>query len=200
MLKVGLTGGIATGKSYVLDQFRRRGVPCLDADALAHGVMLAGTEATAAIAARFGPEMLTADGSVDRARLGPVVFADAAARRELEAIVHPAVHRAITAGLRAFELTGNPPFAIVDVPLIYETGSHDKYDKVIVTICPPEMQVARMVARGLTEAAARQRLAAQLPTSEKAARAHYVIRTDGTFADTDRQVDDVFRALTSGSS
>jgi dephospho-CoA kinase len=196
--KIALTGGIATGKSYVLDQFRRRGVPCLDADALAHGVMTAGTEATAAIAARFGAEMLATDGSVDRARLGPVVFGDAGARRDLEAIVHPAVYRAITAGLRAFELTGDPPFAIVDVPLLYETGAHDKFDKVIVTMCPPETQVARLMERGLMDAAARQRLAAQQPTSEKAARADFVIRTDGTFAETDRQVDEVFRALTSG--
>src|SRR3954469_15796391 len=106
MLKIALTGGIATGKSYVLDQFRRRGVPCLDADELAHGVMVAGTEATAAIVERFGAEMLAPDGSVDRKKLGPVVFADPSARRDLEAIVHPAVYRAIAAGLRGFELVG----------------------------------------------------------------------------------------------
>src|ERR1700745_3299388 len=99
MLKIALTGGIATGKSYVLDQFRRRGVPCLDADELAHGVTAAGTEATAAIAARVGMGILAADGAVDRAKLGPIVFADPAARRDLEAVVHPAVFRAIAAGL-----------------------------------------------------------------------------------------------------
>ena len=197
MVKVALTGGIATGKSYVLGQFRRRGLPCLDADALAHGVMAAGTEATTAIAARFGQEMLAPDGSVDRARLGPVVFADAAARRELEAIVHPAVHRAIAAGIRAFELTGDARLAIVDVPLLYETGSESKFDKVIVTECPPDVQMARLMDRGLTEPAARQRLAAQLPTHEKATRADFVIRTDGTFAETDSQVEQVLRALTS---
>jgi dephospho-CoA kinase len=198
MLKVALTGGIATGKSYVLEQFRRRGVPCLDADALAHGVMAPGTEGTTAIAARFGQEMLAPDGSVDRARLGPVVFADAAARRALETIVHPAVYRAITAGLRAFELTDAAPLAIVDVPLLYETGADSKFDKVIVTECPPDVQIARLTARGLTESAARQRLAAQLPTRDKAARADFVIRTDGQFADTDRQVERVLAALTSG--
>src|SRR5438128_8872951 len=114
MLKVALTGGIATGKSYVLDQFRRRGVPCLDADALAHGVMEAGTEATQAIAARFGDDVLAADGTVDRQKLGPIVFADTAARLDLEAIVHPAVYRAIAAGLRAFELMGGSALAVVD--------------------------------------------------------------------------------------
>jgi dephospho-CoA kinase len=198
MVKVALTGGIATGKSYVLDQFRRRGVPCLDADALAHGVMAAGTEASTAIAARFGPEMLAPDGSVDRARLGPVVFADAAARRDLEAIVHPAVYRAITAGIRAFELTGDAALAIVDVPLLYETGAESKFDKVIVTECPPDVQIARLMERGLAEPAARQRLAAQLPTRDKAARADFVVRTDGTFAETDSQIERILRALTSG--
>src|SRR5881392_3967399 len=120
MIKVALTGGIATGKSYVLDRFRQHGVPCLDADALAHGVTAAGTEATAAIAARFGGEILAADGAVDRRKLGPIVFADPAARRELEAIVHPAVHRAIAMGIRGFEMMGDT-LAIVDVPLLYET-------------------------------------------------------------------------------
>ena len=200
MLKVALTGGIATGKSYVLEQFRRRGVPCLDADALAHGVMAPGTEATTAIAARFGQEMLAPDGSVDRARLGPAVFADAAARRALEAIVHPAVYRAITAGLRAFELTDAAQLAIVDVPLLYETGADSKFDKVIVTECPPDVQIARLTARGLTESAARQRLAAQLPTRDKAARADFVITTAGTFAETDSRVEEVLRALISGGA
>src|SRR5881296_1166337 len=117
MLRVALTGGIATGKSHVLDQFRKRGVACLDADALVHGVQAAGTEATAAIAARFGSGVLAPDGSVDRAKLGPMVFDDAAARRDLETIVHPAVYRAIAAGLHGFELVGDP-IAVVDVPLL----------------------------------------------------------------------------------
>jgi dephospho-CoA kinase len=195
VLKVALTGGIATGKSYVLDRFRRHGVPCLDADALAHGVEAAGTEATAAIAARFGAHVLMADGSVDRAKLGPIVFADPAARRELEAIVHPAVYRAITAGLRGFEQIGGAAYAVVDVPLLYETGAADKFDRVIVTVCPEPVQLARLTARGLSEQAARQRLAAQLPAADKAARAHFVIRTDGAYEDTDRQVDDVAHAL-----
>jgi len=195
MLKIALTGGIATGKSYVLDQFRRRGVPCLDADELAHGVEAAGTEATAAIAARFGTEVLAADGSVNRASLGPLVFADPAARRELEAIVHPAVYRAIAAGVRAFELTGTHAFAIVDIPLLFETGADRRFDRVIVTACPPELQIARLKERGLSDAAARQRLAAQWPTEEKIARADFVIRTDGTFEDTDRQIEDIVRTL-----
>jgi dephospho-CoA kinase len=194
MLKVALTGGIATGKSYVLEQFRRRGVPCLDADSLAHGVTAAGTEATAAIAARFGADILAEDGSVDRAKLGSIVFADAAARQDLEALIHPAVYRAITAGLRAFELLESP-LAVVDIPLLYESGHAEDFDRVIATACPPEMQRARLMERGLTDVEARQRLAAQWPTEDKARRATFVIRTDGTFEETDRQLDKIVAKL-----
>jgi dephospho-CoA kinase len=196
MLKIALTGGIATGKSHVLGLFRRRGVPCLDADALAHGVEAAGTEATQAIAARFGPGVLGRDGGVDRAKLGPIVFADAAARRELEAIVHPAVYRAITAGLRAFELTETSRLAVVDVPLLFETGRASDFDAVVATVCPVAMQVERLVARGMDDTEARQRLAAQLPAAEKAARAQYAIDTSGTFEDTEAQVERILETLT----
>jgi len=195
MLKVALTGGIATGKSHVLEQFRRRGVPCLDADSIAHGVTAAGTEAASAIAARFGADVLAADGSVDRAKLGSVVFADPAARHDLEALVHPAVYRAITAGLRAFELLDASPLAVVDVPLLYESGHAEDFDRVILTVCPPEMQLARLRERGLSDSEARQRIAAQWPAEEKARRATFVIRTDGTFEETDRQVEKILGVL-----
>lgn len=195
MLKVALTGGIATGKSHVLDRFRRRGIPCLDSDALVHGVEAPGTEATAAIAARFG-DVLAADGSVDRAKLGAIVFADAAARRELEAIVHPAVYRAIAAGVRAFDLTGQYPFAVVDVPLLFETGAEKTFDRVIVATCPPALQIARLMERGITKKAAQQRLAAQWLTEERTKRADFVVTTGGTFAETDAQVDEIYRTLT----
>lgn len=194
MRTIGLTGGIATGKSYVAERLRARGIPVLDADVLAHGVMAAGTEATAAIAERFGPEILAGDGSVDRARLGPIVFADAAARRDLEAIVHPAVRRAVTAGLRAFEMLG-APLAVVDVPLLFESGQAAEYDSIIATLCAPALQLQRLRARGMTEEAARQRLDAQLSAAEKAARADFVIRTDGPFAETDARIDEVVRLL-----
>src|SRR5205823_4482643 len=173
MLKVALTGGIATGKSYVLQRLRERGVPCLDADELAHGVTAAGTEATAAIAVRFGAAVLDPAGAVDRRKLGPLVFADAEARRDLERIVHPAVYRAIAAGIRAFELMDGAPLAVVDVPLLYETGHAGDFGTVIATVCPPEMQVQRLIARGLTEREATERLAAQMPAAWKAARADY---------------------------
>ena len=165
MLKVALTGGIAS------------------------------TEATAAIAARFGSEVLAPDGAVDRAKLGPIVFADASARRELEAIVHPAVYRAITAGLRGFELIGGDKFAVVDIPLLFETGAAKKFDRVVVTSCRLETQVARLRGRGLSDDAVQQRLAAQWPLDKKVAGADYVISTDGTFAETERQVDAICQQL-----
>lgn len=194
MLRVALTGGIATGKSYVLEQFRKRGVPCLDADRLAHGVETAGTEATQAIAARFG-DVLAADGAVDRRKLGALVFGDPDARRDLEAIVHPPVYRAIAAGLRGFELLGGYPLAVVDVPLLYETGHGSDFDRVIVTACPPEVQIARLLERGMSEAKARQRIAAHWPTEDKASRADFVIRTDGSFEETNGQVGKILNAL-----
>ena len=194
MRKVALTGGIATGKSYVLERFRQLGAACLDADELAHGATAAGTEASQAIAERFGRDVLDPTGAVDRRKLGPLVFADADARRDLEAIVHPAVYRAIAAGLRAFELTGSP-IAIVDIPLLYETSGERRFDRVVATLCAPATQLARLLARGLSETAARQRLEAQIPAEEKASRADFVVRTDGTFADTDAQVAAIWSQL-----
>ncbi len=194
MRRIALTGGIATGKSYVVAELRRRGVPCVDADELAHGVTAAGTEATAAIADRFG-DVLEPSGAVDRKRLGAIVFADAAARRDLEAIVHPAVYRALSAALRGFELVGGHPFAVADIPLLYETGREKEFERVIVTTCSPETQVERLKLRGLTEVQAKQRLAAQMPAAEKAKRADYVIDTEGTFEATKARVAEVVSAL-----
>jgi dephospho-CoA kinase len=196
MLKVALTGGIATGKSHVLGVLRRSGVPCLDADELAHGVMAAGTEASQSIAERFGNEMLDPEGAVDRRRLAPLVFADDGARRDLERIVHPAVYRAITAGLRAFEMVDAPALAVVAIPLLYETGRAADFDRVVVTVCDPGRQRQRLRARGLTESEVEQRLAAQMPAIEKAGRGDIVIDTNGSFDDTDRQVISALSALT----
>jgi dephospho-CoA kinase len=194
MLRVALTGGIATGKSHVLEQFRKHGVPCLDADLLTHGVEAAGTEATQAIAERFG-DVLAPDGAVDRRKLASIVFADSTARRDLEAIVHPAVYRAIAAGLRAFELLGGYPIAVVDVPLLYESGHAADFNRVVATVCAPERQLARLVERGMSGADARRRIAAQMPAEEKASRADFVIRTDGRVEETDRQVEEILGSL-----
>jgi dephospho-CoA kinase len=197
MLRVALTGGIATGKSHVLQEFRKRGVPCLDADELAHGVTTAGTEATSQIAERFGHDVLDSSGAVDRHKLGAIVFADASARRALEEIVHPAVYRAITAGMRAFELLGHSPIAIADIPLLYETRHSSDFDRVIATVCPRSVQITRLRERGLSETEAEQRLAAQMSADEKALRADYIIQTDDTIESTNAQVDEIFKILKS---
>jgi dephospho-CoA kinase len=195
MLRVALTGGIATGKSYVLERLREHGVPTLDADELAHGVTAAGTEATSAIAARFGADVLDASGAVDRRKLGPLVFGDPAARHDLEAIVHPAVYRAIHGALRGLERLGSP-IAVADVPLLFETGRAADFDAVVVTACSDAEQLDRLKARGLNEIEAKQRLDAQMPTADKASRADFVVHTGGSFEDTDVQVRDLVQSLT----
>jgi dephospho-CoA kinase len=199
MLRVALTGGIATGKSHVLSEFRKRGVPCLDADELAHGVTTAGTEATSQIAERFGGDVLDSSGAVDRHKLGAIVFADSAARRALEEIVHPAIYRAIAAGMRAFELLERSPFAVADIPLLYETGHSSDFDRVIATVCPRGVQIERLKERGLSETEAVQRLAAQMSADEKAVRADYIIQTDGTVDSTNAQVDQILELLRSST-
>ncbi len=195
MLRVALTGGIATGKTHVVAELRRRGVPCLDADDLAHGVTAPGTEATAAIAERFGADVLDASGAVDRQKLGAIVFADRGARRELEAMVHPAVYRSIEAGFRAFERLGGYPLVIADIPLLHETGRASAFDRVVATTCSTETQLARLVARGMTPADAQRRLDAQWPAADKAAKADHVIDTDGTYEQTNAQIDRILQAL-----
>lgn len=197
MLKVALTGGIATGKSYVCSRFAALGAPTLDADLLARKAVAPGSAGLGAVVARFGPEVLAPDGTLDRTRLAAIVFADDAARRDLEAIVHPAVYADIEAWLASLSArVPPPPLAVVDVPLLFETGAAGRFDVVVVAACPPALQVARVMARdGATEAEARRRLAAQWPIEEKVRRADIVIRTDGSFADTDRQVREVYAAL-----
>jgi dephospho-CoA kinase len=193
--RVGLTGGIATGKSYVRSKFEELGVPTIDADVLARQAVAPGTEGLAAVVTRFGPVVLDASGALDRRTLARMVFADPAARRDLEAIIHPFVRAQADAWFRQLDAARHP-VAMADIPLLYETGGDQLYEAVIVTACEPEEQVRRIVARDhVTEAEARQRLAAQMPIEEKVRRADYVIRTDGSHAETDRQVHEVLGKL-----
>jgi dephospho-CoA kinase len=194
MKRVALTGGIATGKSWVLRRFASLGVPTIDADVVAREVVAPGTAAAARILSRFGRAVMDDDGALDRKALAAIVFADAGARADLEAIVHPAVYEAIRAWFAA--LPADTPLALADIPLLYETGHADEFDAVVVTACSPEEQVRRLVARdGVDETGARRRLAAQWPIEEKVRRADYVIHTDGTHAETDAQVDAVLARL-----
>ena len=198
MRRVALTGGIATGKSHVRVQFERLGVPTIDADTLARDVVAAGTPGLKAVISRFGQDVLDDAGALDRRKLGSIVFSDPVARRDLEEIIHPAVRSAIDAWFES--LGGRPPgFAIADIPLLYETGRHREFDAVIVTACDPVTQLTRVMARDeISAAEARARIAAQLPIEEKTRRADYVIKTDGSFEETNRQVRGVYDALVGG--
>ena len=196
MLRVGLTGGIATGKSFCLGRFARLGVPVIDADVISRDVVAPGSSGLARIREHFGPAVITTDGSLDRAAMAAIVFSNRAARADLEAIIHPEVYRRINDWF-ANQPAGTP-FAIADIPLLFETGHEHDFDAVIVCACEPFEQLRRLIERdGLTEQAARARLAAQWPIAEKIARADYVIHTDGTYDATDAQVRNVFDALRS---
>jgi dephospho-CoA kinase len=195
---VALTGGIATGKSHVRARLEALGVPTSDADALARAVVAPGTPGFEEVVRAFGHGILDGSGEIDRRKLGAIVFSDPARRQTLEAIVHPAVRRATDEWFAG--LPDGTPFAVADIPLLYETGRDRDFDTVIVTAVDPEIQVRRVVHRDrLTEAEAQQRVAAQMPIGEKVQRADYVIRTAGTIEDTDRQVRGVFEALTAAS-
>jgi dephospho-CoA kinase len=196
--RIGLTGGIATGKSHVRARFENLGIPTIDSDVLAREALAPRSAGLAAVAERFGPNVLHADGSLDRDRLAKIVFADPQARKDLEAIVHPSVQQRTDhwfAGLDA----SRHHYAIADIPLLYEVGRDKDFDEVIVVACPPETQLKRLLERGMTEAEARQRLAAQLPLEDKIARADHVIRTDGSYDETERQVQELHTRL-SGSA
>jgi dephospho-CoA kinase len=187
MRRIALTGGIATGKSYVLSRLRDAGVPVIDADVLAREAVARDSEGLDAVVTRFGTDILTPEGFLDRARLGNIVFQDKAARRDLEGIVHPFVRARIDAFFRG--LPEDVPFAVADIPLLYETGRQRQFDKVIVVACAKDTQVERIMARdGLEREEAERRLAAQLPIAAKVALADYVIRTDGSKTETDAEV------------
>jgi len=192
VIRAALTGGIATGKSHVLAAFARLGVPTIDADTLAHGAIAAGTPGAAAVMARFGGRIRLADGSIDRRALGAIVFNDVAARRDLEAIVHPAVYGAIDRWFQ--DQAGAIDLAVADIPLLFETAHEGDFDVVIVAACPAEEQLRRVMERDrLSESDARSRITAQLPLDEKIRRANYVVWTTGTAEETERQVREIVK-------
>ena len=195
--RVALTGGIATGKSHVRAEFGRLGVPTIDSDLLARDAVAPGSAGLAAVVDRFGREMLDRGGGLDRQKMARRVFADAESRKALEAIVHPEVRRMTDEWFASLD-AARYPYAIADIPLLYEVGRDRDFEVVIVVACSPDLQLQRLMKRdGLSEADARQRIAAQLPIGEKSARAHYVIQNDDSFEDTDRQVAEVHAALSS---
>lgn len=195
MLKVGLTGNIAAGKSSVAEVWRTLGATVIDADELARRAVEPGTPAHAAIADAWGPAVLAPDGTLDRAALRRIVFADPAARERLESIVHPAVaafrDRAYAeAGARGDRI------AIADIPLLFEVGMADDFDVVVLVDAPEETRLMRLVGdRGLAADEARAMIDAQMPAALKRARADLVIENTGTLGDLQDRARDAWREL-----
>ena len=192
--RIALTGGIATGKSYVATRIREAGVPIVDADVLSREVVAPGTPGLAAVRKRFGPDAVRRDGTMDRVRIAQIVFKDKRARLDLEAIIHPAVQRAIDDFFA--QLPKRTPFAVADIPLLFETKREGQFQSVVVVACPRELQLTRLMERSkLSKEDAERRLGAQLPIDQKVKKATHVIRTDGTFEETDAQVADLIKKL-----
>jgi len=197
MLRVGLTGSIAVGKSFVCEVFRELGVPVLDADVTAREVVAPGTSGLEAIRKEFGDSIITANGELDRAKLGEIVFSDEAKREKLNSIVHPRVIDAQDRWLNEREVENPNGISIIDAALMIESGGYSRFDKIIVVWCRDEIQLERLMERnGLTEEAARLRIAAQMPQEEKKSFGDYLIDTSEGYEVTRKQVEKIFSALT----
>jgi dephospho-CoA kinase len=195
-LLVGLTGGIASGKSTVSRQLAALGCVVVDADLLAREVVQPGEPAWQAVVDAFGRDVLRPDGTLDRGRLGALVFADPARRARLEAITHPAIHARREARLAALAAEGFAGLVIQDAALLIEVGGAAHVDRVVVVYCTEACQLERLVARdGLEEAEARRRIASQLPLAEKVRLAHYVVDSSDSREETAAQVRAVHAAL-----
>lgn len=195
-LLVGLTGGIATGKSTVTALLVGPDVRVVDADALAREVVEPGTPAHAQIVADFGKEVLQPDGRLDRARLGEIVFPDAAKRKRLEAITHPAIRRRFEQIMADLERAGFDGLLIWDAALLVESGGTKNMDRVVIVTTDPATQLARLIQRdGCTEEAARTRIASQMPLAIKARYGDYVIDNSGPREQTAARVREVYRSL-----
>ena len=192
-MRIGLTGGIASGKSTVARKLEQLGAVTIDADVLARDVVALGTEGLKAVVARFGDSVLAADGSLDRRALARIIFADPQARADLNAIIHPLVRE------RAAELEAAAPVGAVVVhviPLLVETGQQDRFDAVVVVDTTVEEQLRRLTRRdGLTQTEAEQRVAAQASREERLGAATHVIDSSGPVRETMRQVDELWQNL-----
>lgn len=192
-MRIGLTGGIASGKSTVARKLEQLGAVTIDADVLARDVVALGTEGLKAVVARFGDSVLAADGSLDRSALARVIFADPQARADLNAIIHPLV-RERAAELEAAALAG--AVVVHVIPLLVETGQQNRFDAVVVVDTTVEEQLRRLTRRdGLTQTEAEQRVAAQASREERLGAATHVIDSSGPVRETMRQVGELWRSL-----
>ena len=189
MLRYGLTGGIASGKSTVAAILRELGFPVLEADRMAHQVIEPGQPAYDEVRSIFGDSILSADRRIDRSRLAAIVFDDREKLNQLNAIIHPRVEQEMVRRFAELESSGTHPAAFIEAALIFEAELHKKLDGVVVVWCLPEQQITRLIERGVSEAEARRRIAAQMPVAEKLALAAEKIDGSGSFEETRRQVE-----------
>lgn len=198
MLKVGLTGSIAVGKSFVLDVLRELGARTIDADQIARECVEPGTPGLAAVVTEFGNDVLNADGSLDRSKLGAIVFGDEAKRQKLNSILHPFIIARQDSIMQHWEKETPGAIAVIDAALMIESGGYKRFDKLIVVHCQPEIQIERLMKRNnLSRQEAEQRVKSQMPQEEKKRYADYLIDTSGEFAETRRQVEALWQALQS---
>jgi dephospho-CoA kinase len=188
MLRLGLTGGIASGKTAVAAMLREMGFAVLDADSLAHKLTEPGQPAYDEVVREFGASILDADARIDRAKLAAIVFADPAKLARLNAIVHPRVETAVHEQFAEWSRNGARGAAFVEAALLVEAGYHKNLDGLVVTWCRPEQQLERLRARGFSDEDARRRIAAQLPITEKLRYATEKIDCSGSLEDTHTQV------------
>jgi len=188
MLKLGLTGGIASGKSFVAARLREMNFRVLDADQLGHKLLEPGQSAYEPVVREFGDEILRPDKSIDRKKLGAIVFADPQKLAKLNSILHPRIEEAMRAQFAEWEKENPSDPVFVEAALLIEAGMHKRLDGLVVAWCRAEQQFERLVARGLTETEARRRIALQMPNDEKLKHATYTIDTSGTMEDTQTQV------------
>ncbi|HKO97039.1 MAG TPA: dephospho-CoA kinase [Pyrinomonadaceae bacterium] len=196
MLRVGLTGSIGVGKSFVAGVFAELGCHVMDADDVARDVVAPGSEALARIVSEFGATMLQANGALDRQKLGAVVFANSGKRKRLNLLLHPYIIHEQDLRLREWEATDPQGIGIVDAALMIESGGSKRFDKLIVVHCRPEIQLARLMARNnFSREEAEQRIKSQMSQEEKLAFADYAIDTSDGFEDTRKRAEEVYRAL-----
>ena len=196
MLKVGLTGSIAVGKTFVLGVFSELGCVVLDADQVARDVVARGTVGLERVVAAFGESILNPDGTLDRSRLGSIVFSDEEKRARLNSIIHPLVFEVQDGWLKQREAEDPDGIAIIDAALMIESGGYRRFDKLIVVWCDPDLQLQRLMSRnGLGQADAERRIASQMSQEEKKKHADYLIDTSNGFEDKRRQTTEVLRQL-----
>jgi dephospho-CoA kinase len=200
MLRYGLTGGIASGKSTVAAILRGHGFRVLEADKISHALIEPGGAAYEEVIARFGRDILDADGRINRGRLGAMVFRDPEKLKQLNGMLHPRVEVELLRRLGELEKSGTVAVAFVEAALIFEAGLDNRLDGVVLAWCLPEQQVARLMERGMTEVEARQRIGTQMPVQEKLALAAEKIDCSGSIEETRSQVDALADKLRAAAS